>query len=389
MRFWIFWLALLLVSGLVNQACSPSAGPVSAPVTAPALQRTPGQTTGPGWEQRWEETLKAARQEGSVLVYTSQGNDMRMEVGGAFSQKFGIAVEWVTGGTSELVNKLVTERRAGLYLADALMGGTSTLVANFKPQGLLDPVEPVLILPEAKDMTVWKGGTPFYDKDTTAVSLLSIPTRHLARNTELVSENELKSYRDLLEPRWKGKITMYDPTMGGTTQSWTVGLVQKWGPEPAKDYLKKLAAQDLAMTREKRTQVEWVARGKYPLGLGLAQSEVADMVGKLKVPVAYVDVIEGVVLTTGGGGLGMVKKAAHPKAAIVFVNWLLTREGGLAIQKGHGNPSGRLDVPPTGLAPSLLVAPDTSKVSQMNEEYNAALELWVPVNREIFGPLLR
>lgn len=387
MKYWISVGVLLLVSASI--ACASSVPP-AGPAAPSATTQGPAQPSlGRGPEQQWTAMVAAAKNEGSLLVYTSQGNDLRTEVGGAFSSKYGIKVEWVTAATAQLSNKLATERRAGLYLGDAIMGGASSLIGEFKPHGILDPIEPVVVLPEAKDPKAWKTGAPYADKDATTVTLLAIPTRHLARNTDMVKEDEVKSYRDLLDPRWKGKITIYDPTIGGTTQSWSAGLAQNWGPEAAKEYLRKLASQDLAVSREKRTQVEWVARGKYPLGLGLAQSEVADMSYKLGVPVEYMNVAEGVVLTPGGGALGLVNRAAHPNAARVFVNWLMTKEGGIVVQKGHGNPSARMDVPTTGLAPSLIVPPGTPSVSQMTEDYNRMLKDWAPVIKEIFGPLIK
>lgn len=375
---------VLMVLAAAYGACALPSGSVSAPGKTPAA--TAPAPSLPDWESKWQRTVAAAKQEGTVLVYTSQGQGMRQEIGEAFGRKFGIKVEFVTLGTSQLLNKTLMERRAGLYLADVLLIGTSTLVAEFKPKGLLEPIRPAVILPEAKNLDVWIGGSPFVDADGTTVGLLSIFTRsYLARNTDLVKANEIASYQDLTDPRWKGKMVMYDPTISGAGASWITSLEQVWGRDENMSYLRALAAQDLTLTRERRNHVEWVARGKFPLGLGVSQSDMAVIGFQMGAPIAYVDAKEGGVITAAGGGMGLLTMAAHPNAALTFVNWMMTQEGGVAMVKGHGNPSRRKDVPTTGLDPGLIPPPGVRTVNGDSEQSIAARTFWQDISKNIFA----
>ncbi len=94
-----------------------------------------------------------------------------------------------------------------------------------KPEGVLAPIEPWLILPEVKDPRAWTDDTiPFVDKDTQALGFIKSYSPGILRNTDLVKQAEL-SYRELLDPQWKGKMVMYDPTIPGTASSGLSSLV--------------------------------------------------------------------------------------------------------------------------------------------------------------------
>ncbi len=111
------------------------------------------------------------------------------------------------GRPEELVTKLITERRAGLYLADVYIGGTTTVVNTLNPQKMLDPIEPHLILPEIKDPALWLGGKiPIMGKERTPFSSSAQVSTRTAINTSVVKPDEITSYDNLLNPRWKEKI---------------------------------------------------------------------------------------------------------------------------------------------------------------------------------------
>src|SRR3990167_8066118 len=96
------------------------------------------------------------------------------------------------------------------------------------------------------------------------IRAFAYPTINLAINTEHVNQDEVKSYYDLLNPKWKGKIVMSDPTINGTGGSAFAVL----GFQLLNlDFFRQLSRQELMITRDERLMVDWVAKGKYAMVL--------------------------------------------------------------------------------------------------------------------------
>ncbi len=255
-RFVSIFLLLVLLFGNDGKA---AAAEQKSPGKAPAAALPPNAT-----ENTWEKTVAEGKKEGKVMVYTIIGAATRQALSTAFEKKYGIPVEFWSGARgAEITQKLLTERNAGLYLADAVISGTTDLIPDLKPKGLLQPLDSALILPEVVDPKVWRSGQlPFLDKQHNAIGMLVQYLRHLIRNTEMVREGEITSYKDLLKPEWKGKVVLRDPTTTGNGNTWVTLLAMKvWGLEPTKEYLRQLAQTNPAILRDSRLQVEWVARG--------------------------------------------------------------------------------------------------------------------------------
>ncbi len=358
-------MALLTVVALA--ACSSGATP-SAPESTPAAAA--GRPLARDAVQgKWEKTLADARKEGTVLIYTSAGPEARNALTQAFKGKHGINLEWVAGNGSQIAKKLLSERQAGLYLADGVITGATTLLNSLKPENIFEPLDSMLILPEIMDARVWRGDKlPFMDRDHQVVSFIAGYRTYIAVNSDMVKEGEIKSYLDLLQPQWKGKLTLDDPTqLGGPGSGWlTMLLTRVWDIDRGKEYLRALIKQEPAMSRDWRLQVEWVARGKYPVGLATMREPTAEFIAK-GAPVKWVRVAEGGDLSPGTGNIALVKKPASASAATVFLNWLLTQEGQTALVKGFGSPSARTDVSTAGLDPSTVALPG-EKVHWVDED---------------------
>jgi len=341
-------------------------------------------------ENQWEKTVAEGKKEGKVMVYTIIGSASRQALSAAFEKRYGIQLEFWSGARgAEITQRLLTERQAGLYLADAVIAGTTDLIPDLKPKGLLQPLDSFLILPEAMDAKAWRGGQlPFLDKQHTAVGMLVQYLRHLIRNTDLVKEGEITSYKDLLKPQWKGKAVLRDPTTTGNANTWITFLALKvWGLEPTKEFLRQFAQTDPAILRDTRLQVEWVARGKYPLGIATRMENTDEFVRK-GAPIAWVRVAEGGLISAGSSSLGIINRPAHPNAVKVFLNWLLTREGQTVLAKAYGYPSGRSDVSTEGIDTSGLPTPG-EKFYLDDEENILAKSNMLVVGKEIFSSMVK
>jgi ABC-type Fe3+ transport system substrate-binding protein len=143
-----------------------------------------------------------------------------------------------SGDAAQIQQRILAERRAGKFLADVvrLGGGTSTSLYKAKA---LDPIGPALILSEVKDASKWLDGKHHYnDIDNQYVFVYAaFPLHLLGYNQKLVDPKTLTSYWDLLDPKWKGKITIKDPKEPGGGSPL---LFLYHNPQIGPEYLKKL-----------------------------------------------------------------------------------------------------------------------------------------------------
>jgi len=342
---------------------------------------------GGGWKAEWEKTVEAAKKEGAVSVYSMWAPDTRTALTQAFKQRYGINVEFTLFGRgSEITARADKEKKAGLNVVDLFGAGASTMLTTMKPAGLLSSVEPVLVLPEVTDAKYWSDNKlPYMDKDKTTLSMVSIPYVHLVVNSNLIKKGEIKSYKDLLRPEYKGKITLNDPSVPGPGTSLLALLGEVWNIEEAKDYLKQLIKkQEVVIQRDGRIHMESVARGKYAIGLSPYADLLVDMT-KAGTPIESIFPREGVYYGAASGCIAVPAKYAHPNAAKVFINWLLTKEGQSVFIRTYGYPSTRTDVPTEGIVlPALLPPPGIRKVVD-SEEVTNLVSKWRNMAKEVMA----
>lgn len=375
-------IAMVLLLGLTLAACTPGGGPSTT-------QTSPGKPAGAPapelrtWEKQWEETVKAARKEGKLVFYSVTNPQTRAAVTSAFKEKYGIEVEWTMGAGGEISRKLLNEWQAGLKIADVFNSGFSILF--LKQTGALQPLGPSLILPEVLDKNLWLGNKlPFVDKAEQVVAFLAGYSTYLLINTEMIREGQIKSYVDLLNPEWKGKILMYDPTLGGGSSEWVaMMMINVLGMDKGKEFMVKFKSQEPMIIRDTRLTAEWVARGKYPMVIGAYKQGVSEFLAA-GAPLKYQKVAEGALISASGGMLGRINGGPNPNATTVFVNWLLSKEGQTLFSKTYGFPSARRDVPTEGLDPALLIPPG-EKVIVPDEDWYVAKDKLLPVIKEAFG----
>jgi iron(III) transport system substrate-binding protein len=182
-------------------------------------------------------------------------------------------------------------------------------------------------------------------------------------------------------------MVMYDPTRPGTANGMLAFLNGIWGTEKMTEWLKGLAKQEPVVTRESRTPLEGVARGKYAIGIAMRNEVIPEFL-KIGAPVAAVKAAEGGQLGPGAGCLGIVKKRPHPNAAQLFVNWLLTQEGMTVWSKGDGYATARKDVS-TAWVPNIFLPGPGENVWFESEEGIHFRSTLMKIAREVFGPLMK
>ncbi len=382
MKYYVSWITFLF---LLISACAPTSTITSStPVPAATPSATPSQETRLAWQLEWDKLVAAARNEGRVVLYTTAGSDVRTELSKAFKARYGVDLEQLPGRGEDLANKIITERRAGLYLADAYMAGPTTQINVLKPAGVFGKTEEALILPEVIDENLWLNRKlPFLDEERYIFSPRASPSQLITINTNLVKEAEIKSYRDLLNPKWKKNIVMQDPTFTGTAQTGLsmIGYkIMNW------DFVRELARQEPVILRNDRLLVEWVAKARYPIGFGLKTDMVNEFI-LADASLKRVTAEEGTFLTSGAATFSIIKRPAHPNALKVFANWLLSREGQTVYSRANQTASARLDIPTNHLPPEELISA-MARYYPEDEDFYLKKPEFDKMLIESFGPLL-
>jgi iron(III) transport system substrate-binding protein len=235
----------------------------------------------------------------------------------------------------------------------------------------MDPIAPYLVGPNAHDTSRWPGGKlDFVDRaETHNVVYASTVKVPLAYHPGQVSPDEIRSFKDLLHPRWKGKMAMYDPRVAGSGTSLATFFYTH--DELGKEFLRQLLAQNLVFSRDDRQLLDWVVRGQYTIAIAPAERMTAEFRGK-GVPVYLIgaeSVKEGTYLAAGTSSVGVVNRAPHPNALRVYLDYLLSRDGQLEWSKGTGFASRRTDVPTDHLPDYVIPKPAVRYQESWKEEY--------------------
>lgn len=379
----VFLIAISSLFFLVSN-CKPTPPAPVAPPSAPSGSETAAK---PSDMSIWEQTVKQAKKEGRLTVYSTAPGEIRQALQASFKEQFGFSPEVISVRGGEMGQKLLTERRAGLYLVDVYMGGSTTPITQLKPVGVLDSLDSSLILPEVKDTSKWLENKLWWiDEDKTVLMFLGFPVPNLGLNINLTSKEEIKSYRDLLSPKFKGKIIMNDPTLAGTAAK---GFSVIGFHLMNLDYWREIAKQEPTIIRDQRQQVEWLSQGKFSV-LFFPQSAVITDFIRAGAPVVSHTPVEGTYVTGASGNITLVNKAPHPAAAKVFINWVLSKDGQTAFSQAFGRQSLRLDVTTEGLDPVAIRQPGGKYFTgSENEEFLSKQPEQMQVAAEIFAKYLK
>ena len=311
------------------------------------------------WQAEWDRTVRAAEQEGQVVV--SIGGYGAIIDSGVFQKTYPkIKVTSITGAGTDLTTRITAERRAGKYLLDVYNGGGNSLFQVLYVGKMLDPIKPALILPEVLDTTKWwEGKIKYADKDGQYIIVYEgnvAAGAGAGYNVQLVDPREYKTYWDFLNPKLKGKIISTDiRKVRGAGIPWQFLY---YHPELGPKYLRRLFGEmDVTLTADLRQAVDWLGLGKFSLVLPIQGGQIYKAKNQ-GLPVEQFEPFhfkEGVNLSSAFGSLALMNRAPHPNAAKVFINWLLSREGQTLFQKlisvpGDARNSRRLDVPKDHIA---------------------------------------
>jgi iron(III) transport system substrate-binding protein len=257
----------------------------------------------------WNQLVEAAKKEGNLVVYTAAvGQPAHIVVGRAFEKKYGIQVSYLEARASEIRERIRTEQAAGRFIGDLSHNGATTTAlqmaeGTFQPHGGI---------PNAKNLR------PPFKSDDTRVPVFASAYAILV-NTNLVKPaDEPKSWKDLLNPKWKGKILADDMrALGGGSVTFFV-LHDQFGRE----YHDKLALNQPVWSRDLRASERRVARGDFPIWIPMSTNSYSALKG---LPVKLITPVEGYPYITYE--MAVLKNAPH--AARLFIDFFVSDEAQL------------------------------------------------------------
>jgi iron(III) transport system substrate-binding protein len=315
-----------------------TAGPSSAGSPAASSAGSPATSAGTGTDMA--ALVAAATAEGALTFYTVQTPATNKAVKTAFEAKYpGITVTVQEAAGSELKTKFLAELQSGAVLADVVAIGEYTVFEK--------NAKDLVSLSSLPDFAAWPEK---YRNDK--YILTSIQAKHILVNTKLVKPEELTSYRDIIDPKYKGLIGIPSPRVSRAGASWFSLLAKRYGD----DLLTGFAANQPLYQPGGGNIVNLISAGEKGIGFPITASLISPALAS-GAPLASVELDP-----EGGAEIWSVvtAKAPHPNAARLMLDFLMSRDGQQAVNGDKRGSSVLPDVPTAEPLPKFYVPTDES-----------------------------
>ena len=287
---------------------------------------------------RTERLMAGARKEGTVTVYTSANFDDMAVLTSAFEKKYGVKVRVWRGSSENLIQRSVTEARGGRYDADVFETGGAAMESLHREK-LLQPLKP----PSLADL------------DPAALTAHGewTGTRYnvfvAAYNTKSIRKDDLpKSYDDLLDPKWKGKLGIE-----ADDSDWFGGVIDRLGEVRGLELFRNIVATNGISVRKGHTLLtNLIISGEVPLALTTYSYRVEQM-KRSGAPIDWFFIPPAIARFEGAG---VARRAAHPNAAVLFYDFMLTDAQELLRNREYFTASRNIKPLPDGISVTFLDA---------------------------------
>ena len=310
---------LLLGSNFLNvlPACAQSTKPDSAVAKIALFQG----------ENRLQKLIEGAKKEGELSVYGAMPTRDLKALVDAFSKKYGIKATIWRSSSENVVQRIVTEARSGRFTVDFLQNNAPAMAA-LQREKLLQQVHS----PYHGDLIPY--AVPAH-KDWVGLYVLAFVQ---AYNTNMVKKDELpQSFQDLLDPKWNGRLGIEtdDP-------HWFAYVLQSLGQEKGIKLFKDIVATNGMSVRKGHTLLaNLVASGEIPLSLTVYSYKAAQL-KRNGAPVDWIVIPPAIAQFTS---IGMLKKAPHPHAAMLFYDFMLSDGQKILFKHNYVPTSTKIDTP--------------------------------------------
>lgn len=301
-----------------------------------------------------------AKEEGRVLVYTSLAASDNKPFRSAFEQAYpGVKLEIYRASGTTILQKILTETRAGAHLADAVLTEGAVLHA-LKDAKLLEKFD-------SSERNAFEAR--FKDKDGFWTDVY--PTVHsIPYNTKLVAQNDVpKRYTDLLDPKWKGKLAA-----NRNNYMFIAAMLDLYGKEKGEDFMRKLAQQNPQVRAGGTLTATLVGAGEMPLAFVVYANNV-DNVKESGSPVDWARLEEP--LYAESHPIAVMARTQHPNAARLLAEFAISKNGQQLISN-LGKMPGRSDVQPK-------IGVDRAKLRMISPEDEAKTAFYQKWFDDLFG----
>jgi len=258
------------------------------------------------WAQ--QVSLEAARKEGKVVIYGTVVPKVMALIEKGFQDKFAIKTEYWRGDATKVIDRVLTEWRAGKPGFDVVIGARGPLSL-----GKADGVYAKFVPPASAKFL-----DKFRDKDGQLTAWRVTPVGILI-NTELVKGGDVpKTIDDLLDSRWQGKISMPDPSRHASTATY-LWNIRQWKGDKWTDFVRALAKQKPLLVESYSSVPTAIVRGESALGVTYVQ-----YAGQTKGPIDFAPIARFIADPSDAA---VSAKAANPNAARLLVDYLCSPEG--------------------------------------------------------------
>lgn len=312
------------------------------------------------WTVHADSLYEKAKEEGKALLYTSfSGRDVK-ELQDVFQKKYpGVTLEVFRAGGPKVLQRIMTEHRAGSDFVDVVMTKGDALY----------------LLHKEKLLAKWDSeNRKAYDdqfKDPDGYWLDVYPTVHsIAYNTKMVSSKNIpRHYTDLLKPRWKEQIGLNTNNF-----MFLYAMLHLYGKEKGMDFLKKLATQKPQVRTGGTLTATLVAAGEFPLAVSINANNIENIKEKGG-PVDWARLEDPMYADLHP--VAVMAKAPRPNAARLFADFVTSKEGQLMIKK-QGRVTARRDVEPK-------IAINRSKLRIVDPAEGAKTQYYEELLRDLYG----
>jgi len=261
-------------------------------------------------------SLDAAKKEGKVVVYGTIVPQVMTLIQKGFETKYGVNIEYWRGDATKVIDRVLTEWRSGKPGFDVVIGARGPLSLG-KAEGVYAKFAP---------SSAANFPAKFRDKDGQLTAWRITPVGILT-NTDLVKPADMpKSWDDLLDPKWQGKISMPDPSRHASTATFLWNL-QKIKGDKWLDFVRALAKQQPLLVESYSSVPNAIVRGEASLGISYIQyvPQTKGPIGFAPIEQAFADPSDSAISA----------KAANPNAARFLVDYLCSPEGQKKVAETH------------------------------------------------------
>jgi len=314
------------VAALLLSSCGGTGAAAPAASQAGSIESLSASLKGKSPQERQQMLLQGAQKEGSLMLYSTMNAGDAQAVIDGFNKTYpSVKAEVFRASDGDLANKALTEVRAKKTLFDVIDVSPESIL-NYESAGAVAPYDSPSVQELPQNMRDPQGYWAFMYLNGV------LP----AWNTQRVKPDEApKSYADFLSPRWKDKLSI-----DSEDYAWAEFLRATMGDQQGTDFLKKLALQNPRILNSRTNQLNLLTAGEFDMSVALFDYSVI-AAKKKGAPIDYVYLRPTMI---AGEPLLADKTAPHPNAALLFIDWLFSKDGMQILADSTGRMVPRTDV---------------------------------------------